>query len=227
MRTRSFRSPRLLPAAALVTAGALVLAACGTDDTDTEPPAGNELSTNAGETPRGGTTGEDPPIEAPDLSEEESGADDPEGQDAPDTEPVSAGLLEPTDASLTVSDIRIGVREDADRVVFELDGTGTPGYEVSYVAEPSQQGSGMAVEVPGDAFLQVQINGQTLPIDADLTETPVGTVSSGQATVVGGVAFSGQFEGLAQSFIGVNGRERPFTAFLLDSPTRLVVDIER
>lgn len=225
MRTRSFRSSRLFPVAAVLTAGALVLAACGTDDTDTEPPAGTELS-NADEEAESRTHNEDPPIEAPTLSDDDSGADDPEGEAGPNTEPVSAGLLEPTDASLAIADIRIGVRENADRVVFELDGTGTPGYEVAYIPEPTQQGSGHSVDVDGDTFLQVQINGQTLPIGNDLTETPVGTVSSGQATVVEGVAFSGQFEGVAQSFIGVEGQERPFTAFLINNPTRLVVDIE-
>ena len=121
----------------------------------------------------------------------------------------------------------MGDYQGKDRVVFELDGRGVPNYSVDYVDAPAQQGSGFPVEVQGDSFLQVMIGGQVLPTETGLEEVPVGTVTGDDATGVAGVAFAGQFEGQAQAVIGLEGTDRAFSAFLLQNPTRLVVDIER
>lgn len=129
--------------------------------------------------------------------------------------------------SLIVSEIRMGDFQGKDRVVFELDGTGTPSYTVDYVDAPAQQGSGLPVEVSGDSFLQVMIGGQILPTETDMTEVPVGLIAGDAAAGVTGVAFAGQFEGQAQAVIGLDGTDRDFSAFLLQNPTRLVVDIDR
>lgn len=129
--------------------------------------------------------------------------------------------------ALVLNKIRIGEHQGNDRVVFELAGQGTPGYSISYVPSPAQQGSGQAIDVPGSNFLQVLITGQTLPPAPDGSdEAARGTISAQEATQVQGVYFAGQFEGAAQSVIGVEGK-RPYSAFLLENPTRLVVDIQR
>lgn len=213
MRTRH---RRLVAAAALTVTASLAMAGCGAD-TSSDAPATSQTT----------TAGSSPAALAQALSPEETEAADPTAgptDSAPKREEPAATSER---AELVVSEIRMGDFRGRDRVVFELDGRGTPSYTVDYVDTPAQQGSGFPVEVSGDSFLQVMIGGQILPPETDMEEVPVGTVSGDDATGVAGVAFAGQFEGQAQAVIGLEGSDRAFSAFLLQNPTRLVVDIER
>ena len=211
------RHRRLAAAAALTAATSLALVGCGAD-----------TSTDTSSTSQTTTAGSSPAALAGDLSPDETKADDPSNGPA-DSSPKTADSDEASAgrAELVVSEIRMGDFQGKDRVVFELEGAGTPSYSVDYVDVPAQQGSGFPVEVPGDSFLQVMIGGQILPTETDMTEVPVGVITGDPAAGVTGVAFAGQFEGMAQSVIGLDGTDRDFSAFLLQNPTRLVVDIER
>jgi hypothetical protein len=60
---------------------------------------------------------------------------------------------------VTVRDIRLGRQDGFDRGVFEVGGTGTPGWDARYVEAASSQGSGEAVDVAGAAILQVALTG--------------------------------------------------------------------
>lgn len=214
MRTRHHR---LAAAAALTATAALVLAGCGADEPAQDPATSSETT----------TAGSSPAALAEGLSPEETEASDPAARPA-DPEPKSEQSDDAAErAQLVVSEIRVGDYQGRDRVVFELDGQGTPGYSVNYVEDPVQQGSGFPVEVDGDSFLQVTLMNQVLPTETDMTEVPVGTASADEVTGVAGVAFTGQFEGQSRSVIGLEGSDRDFTAFLLQDPTRLVVDIDR
>ncbi|AWH94838.1 AMIN-like domain-containing (lipo)protein [Dietzia psychralcaliphila] len=210
------RHRRLAAAAALTAVASLGLAGCGAD-TSTDTPATSQS-----------TTAESSPAAlARALAPDETETSDPAARPA-DSAPKSEDPGDVAErAQLVVTEIRVGDFQGKDRVVFELEGQGLPGYSVDYVDAPAQQGSGFPVEVSGDSFLQVMIRDQVLPTTASMSEVPVGTVSSDEATGVSGVAFAGQFEGQAQSVIGLEGSDRAFSAFLLQNPTRLVVDIER
>lgn len=210
------RDRRLLAAAALTITASLAVVGCGSD-----APTGTPDSSQTT------TAGSSPAALAQALSPEETEAADPTAgptDSAPKSEEPDATTGR---AELVVSEIRMGDFRGRDRVVFELDGRGTPSYSVDYVSAPAQQGSGFPVEVSGDSFLQVMIGGQILPTETDMEEVPVGTVTGDDATGVAGVAFTGQFEGQAQAVIGLEGADRPFSAFLLQNPTRLVVDVQR
>lgn len=129
-------------------------------------------------------------------------------------------------ASLTVVDIRTGRHDGFDRVVYELDGTGMPGWRVGYVDAAVQQGSGFSVELAGEAVLEVLIDGSGYPFDTGVEEF------SGAMPILGDPGSSvveingrGVFEGVAQSFIGVRDADTPFSVYSLENPTRLVVDI--
>jgi len=208
---------RLAAAAALATAASLALVGCGTDTSTPESPTSSQTT----------TAGSSPAALAQTLRGDEATAEDTTAGRVTDTSPKSALVDQQAPPRLTVTEIRVGEHRGEDRVVFELAGSGTPGYTVEYVAAPAQQGSGNPVEVPGDSFLQVTIDGQALPTETGVTEVAVGTVSGDEAPGVAGVAFAGQFEGRAQAVIGLDGTDRAFSAFLLQDPTRLVVDIGR
>lgn len=213
----SIRHRRLAAAAAFTAAASLALVGCGADS-----------STDAPATEQTTTAGSSPAARADALSPDETAAADPSNGPT-DSAPKNSESDQstPERAQLVVSEIRMGDYQGKDRVVFELEGTGTPGYSVDYVDAPAQQGSGFPVEVSGDSFLQVMIRDQVLPTETDLEEVPVGVMTGDAAAGVTGVAFAGQFEGQAQAVIGLDGTDRSFSAFLLQNPTRLVVDIER
>ena len=211
------RHRRLAAAAALTAAASLALAGCGAD-TSTDAPATSQTT----------TAGSSPAALADVLAPDETEADDPSNGPS-DSSPKGAESTDsaPEHTQLVISEIRMGDFQGKDRVVFELSGNGTPSYTVDYVDAPVQQGSGFPVEISGDSFLQVLIGGQALPTETGMEEVPVGLMSGDAAARVTGVAFAGQFEGQAQSVIGLDGTDRDFSAFLLQNPTRLVVDIER
>lgn len=117
-----------------------------------------------------------------------------------------------------------------DRVVFELDGTGTPGWRVEYTTTPVAEGSGEPVKIKGTVFLMLFLSGVGYSFDTgiepafdDTTRLP-GTGTRKIAEIKPG---AGPWEGAQQAFIGLHGAQRPFRVFALTNPTRVVVDVRR
>lgn len=136
-----------------------------------------------------------------------------------DTEEASA------DARVTVRDIRVGRHDGFDRVVLEMGGTGTPGWDVRYVDEASSQGSGNPVEVAGDAVLQVTVTGAGYPYDTGVEEyAGADPLAVAGTEVVTEVAFDNTFEGTTVAFVGTTDRS-PFRVYLLENPVRIVVEV--
>jgi hypothetical protein len=201
---RAVVSPSLLLAAAL-------LAACGSGDPATSPSASTSEVSSPSSPPTAPTTAEAP----------ETSADAPpfEGDTQPATREASA------DAQVTVSDIRTGRQDGYDRVVLELGGTGTPGWDVRYVDQAYSQGTGDPVEVAGEAVLQVTITGAGYPYDTGVEEWsgPDPLPGNGTRTVTE-VAWDATFEGTSVAFVGTTG-EAPFRVYALEDPTRVVVEV--
>ncbi|MCZ2838260.1 AMIN-like domain-containing (lipo)protein [Modestobacter sp. VKM Ac-2985] len=138
---------------------------------------------------------------------------------------TSADTADPVDPEgLTVTAVRAAEHEGYDRVVFELAGSGTPGWQVEYVDAPSSQGSGAAVEVPGAAFLQVTLQGTSYPYETGAEEVARGPVSVSGTDTVQGVVYDATFEGTSVAWIGTSA-EVPFRVSALSDPTRLVVEV--
>jgi hypothetical protein len=205
---------RLAPAlvAAVVTCCS-ALAGCGGDDP--EPTASSSsASSPAEETSASPTTGS-------------GDTDDDGGTDAPpfpaDAETDTADPS--SDSLVTVTDIRVGRHDGFDRVVFEVDGTGTPGWSVQYVDDPSSQGSGEPVDVEGDAVLQVVLTGVGYPYDTGVDEyASHDPLSAADTETVTEVVFDGTFEGQTEAFVGT-AAEVPFRVYLLEGPTRVVLEV--
>jgi hypothetical protein len=129
---------------------------------------------------------------------------------------------------LGLTGVRVARHPDFDRVVFDLAGTGTPGWHVEYTVRPRADGSGDPVKLRGTVYLQVILRGMGLPYDTgvtpegDSTTRIPGTGTQGIAEIAPG----GVFEGDQQAFIGLTGAPRPFRAFALANPTRVVVDVQ-
>ncbi|KQT94623.1 hypothetical protein ASG49_07205 [Marmoricola sp. Leaf446] len=145
--------------------------------------------------------------------------------------PPFTGDLRPDDGGpgegngLGVTGVRVGRQDGFDRVVFDLGGTGTPGWRVSYVARPVQDGSGDPVRIAGSAYLQVDLRGLGMPSDTGVPEFGDSTTRVRGTGGIAEVAPGSVFEGQQQAFIGLTGSRRPFRVFALTGPTRVVVDV--
>lgn len=129
-------------------------------------------------------------------------------------------------AELVVTGVRVGKHETFDRVVFDLQGTGEPGWFVEYTDNPAQQGSGNPIEFAGDTAINLNIDGTLMPFELGLDDPQLGTIK-GTDQVVTEIISQGTFEGRSQFVIGIRGSERPFSVQVLQEPPRLVVDIHR
>jgi hypothetical protein len=207
------------PAAALVLL--LALAGCAGGS-----PEASEASPTPSETASAAPSPE--PSPAP-SGDDDGGTATDEPADA-DAEPFPADTSTDTGVPgegsvLTVTDVRVGAHDAFDRVVFDLGGTGTPGWTVEYVDEALDDGSGNPVEVGGDAVLQVRISGTAMPMDSGVVEYSGDPIDPGGAAVEQ-VVYRFVFEGYTTAFIGVAGEPRAFRVFALENPTRVVVDVQ-
>jgi hypothetical protein len=128
---------------------------------------------------------------------------------------------------LGLTGVRTAQHPGYDRVVFDLGGTGTPGWRVEYTTDPRTEGSGDPVTLKGTVFLQVILRGVGLPFDTGLApfgDSTTRVPGSGTKTMAE-IAPGGVFEGEQQAFIGLTGTKRPFRVFSLANPTRVVVDV--
>jgi hypothetical protein len=124
---------------------------------------------------------------------------------------------------VTVRDIRIGGHDGFDRVVLEVGGTGTPGWDVRYVDAASSQGSGDTIDVAGDAVLQVTLTGAGYPYATGVEEY-AGSAAGAGTSAVTEVIFDGTYEGTSVAYVGT-GATTPFRVYALENPTRVVVEV--
>lgn len=144
----------------------------------------------------------------------------------PASEASTAASAEPGEgAQLTVSGVRIAHHDGYDRVVVDLGGTGTPGWDVSYVDAAADPGTGKVLQLPGSAVLQVGISGAGYPYATGVSEySSRAVLTAAGTTAVAGVRFVGTYEGTSTAFIGTNG-QAPFRVSALSGPTRVVIDV--
>ncbi len=200
---------------ASVAAGALMLtalAACGDPAPRTDPAATAPSVYSAAPSAAPTTPGSPSPTPTPPFQAD-----------------TTADTADPsTNAMLTVRNIRAAHHDGYDRVVFELGGTGTPGWLVDYVDQAIDEPSGNPVNIPGPSFLRVVISGVGYPMDTGIEEyagpNPLRPTGMEEVTAV---AFQGTFEGQSLALIGIDEDDRaPFRVFALKDPTRVVVDIQ-
>ena len=202
-------------AAALLTLALLGTAACGDDpdDPDDQQPVATDPTSSA-------TAPADPePSGTATVDPGDPGPSDPAFP--ADTKPDDGGYGE--GGPRWVTGVRVARHEGFDRVVFDLDGPGDPGWYVRYIKEPRQDGSGDPVAVQGDTYLQVVLRGMGYPGFDGIPEIDLGTTPG--AGSVTEVVTASVFEGDHLLFVGLDGGKRPFRVFSLSDPTRVVVDV--
>lgn len=212
---RTFGSARVLAAAAI----ALAATGCHGDSatpivTVTQSPVTTDLTTLM-------------PSDQPAPTTQPPSTEQPPADEAP----FPADLLTDTadassDAALSPIALRFGAHEGYDRIVLDLEGTGTPGWTSQYTDDPRLDGSGDAVDLDGSAYLVTTVTGLRYPTEEGAHDfvgqrrfTPQG------GGVVREVMYGDVFEGTANVYVGL-ASEQPFRVFLLQNPTRVVIDVQ-
>lgn len=240
---------RTASTAAALAAVALLLAGCtGGQPRSEEPGVGLSSPAPVASAPADSSPSPDDGS-GDDGSDDDGSGDDGPGDDGPgdDDAPVAsateaadgppfpantrADSARPTgegETFLSVTDIRVAEHDRYDRVVFDLDGTGSgkPGWRVEYVERASDDGSGKAVRVDGDAILQVSLTGTAMPADSGVEEFSRDRVEPDDLESVEEIVYRHWFEGTTTAFLGVDEGKQPFRVFLLENPARVVVDVQ-
>lgn len=129
----------------------------------------------------------------------------------------------PGNSNLVFTDVRVAHHEGFDRTVLEFIGTGTPGWQVNYVKQAVQEGSGTVVPLGGDAVLAITASDTTWPAPGYYSG-PARFEPDGAGRIVD-VYVGGTFEGYTAVAVGFDGDRAPFRVFALTEPSRLVVDV--
>ncbi len=137
------------------------------------------------------------------------------------TAEVKKGL----ERSVTLQSVGTSTCEGFDRVVFEFNTPATPGYRVRYTDRPIRQcGSGNAVPVAGDAWLEVRM----IPAQSH-TDAGQATIAQRNRTVnlpnLRQLVQTCDFEGEVTWVLGVGSPKR-FRVVELTNPSRIVVDVK-
>lgn len=138
--------------------------------------------------------------------------------------PVTGGSTPGTDGTW-IADVRTAGQQGYDRVVFEFTDV-VPTYEVAYADPPFVATNDEEVEVEGEAFLRVRMEGTSsfnLNEGVPVYEGPDRV--TGDTQVVTEVVDVDDFEALVIWVVGLT-EQRPFVVTELTDPARLVIDIE-
>lgn len=128
-------------------------------------------------------------------------------------------------SQVVLTTIRTASHTGVDRVVLEFSGSGAPGWDVEYVTKATSQGSGNDVAVQGSSILSITATGTTYP-EPNAPFAAKRVLGDGKGLVTE-VINDSTFEGRTVVFVGLSSEKKPFDVHVMQSPTRLVVDIVR
>ena len=106
-----------------------------------------------------------------------------------------------------------------------MEGEGEPGWFTSYTDSPTQQASGKPVEVQGNAFLNLGIEGTPWPSTPELKEKYMQPGTTPGAGVVSAVNYTTTFEAQTQLIIGLE-KKTAYSVTYLKDPSRVVIDFQ-
>lgn len=210
---------------AALAAGALAITSCGSGEADPDPATTPPSQSSAA-----------PETSPDDAATETEAAEDQEDHQESELSGFSQETIsteefpsppEGWEESQHLVDVRIGHHEGYDRVVFEHSGPSELAYQVEYIDQPTDQGMGEPVDVPGEVYLSVSVAGLGTPpdeYDPDATLSgPVEGVQT-QSQLIQGIHALGTFEGQSSYFIGLD-QPRDFRVQMAEDPVRIIIDL--
>jgi len=133
----------------------------------------------------------------------------------------------PPTETLLLTDVRMAGHPCFDRIVFEFEGVGPPGFEVGYLeSPPTEDPTGNPVDLAGSVFLEIRMQSASgFDFEANVPSyTGPARLAPGDTTYAREAARTGDFEAILAWVVGLD-EGRDFKVSTLADPTRLVVDI--
>ncbi|MCZ2219847.1 hypothetical protein NUW87_00430 [Corynebacterium pilbarense] len=230
LHSRKFSPTRSRALCAALAVTALAVAGCGAETGDTEPSVepetGSVTTSAASSTALASTSAATDNATEADTKDVSAAAAPAGAQSATAFTLEDTHLQNPGHPELQIEDVRAGSHEGVDRVVVELSGAGTPNVLAGYTADPRQQASGLPLVPAGNAYFELIIQGVPWSMglsEADLAKADPADVAAGG---IQEIADGGIFEADAQYIVGLNA-QRPYNLYLLENPTRVVVDFQK
>jgi hypothetical protein len=162
------------------------------------------------------------------VAASDTATEEPSG-DATPTPSAFEGGRDPVDLpgdgglGALLTDVRAASQDGFDRVVFEF-AKALPGANVEYVSSPIVAcGSGLPVEISGDALLEVRMFAAVAHDEAGEPTFGPQAISPGLASIIEVVTIC-DFEGQVTWIVGLSN-EADFVVVTLADPARVVVDI--
>ena len=206
----------------------IALTACqGPSTTDGSPTAQPTESAGSPSAPASEPPSSDSPSsEPPSSATPEPGTEEPVPSDELGAFTCELPIVEdPTVPIANIVDVRIGVHDGYDRVVFEFE-QGTPELSLSRAEPPFvSDGSGLPVEVDGTHFIALLMRGGTVQTDEGTSSYDGPREFSDEAPALVHLVEGGDFERQSTWYLGL-AEESCVRVLLLDEPHRLVIDIE-
>lgn len=146
------------------------------------------------------------------------------GAAVPAASAASAGSAASMTQTPVLTGIRSGRHADFDRVVLDLSGH-RPEFFIRSVDQLYYDGSGLPVSLPGAYFLEVRLAPAAAHDDnGNPTYTGPRQFGTPALTNVQAVAITGDYEAYLTVGLGMR-RDSWHRVFLLDAPTRVVIDV--
>lgn len=131
----------------------------------------------------------------------------------------------PDTAGLVLAEVRTGIHEGYDRIVFEHAGQGAPGWRAEYVSTPVEPGSGFPLQVEGEKFLYVSAAGLS-QAGTDHQHLELSDWADDEDTVFEDVVTTFVHNGRASYYLGLDA-ERKFrvSVWEYEDGPRLIIDV--
>jgi len=151
-----------------------------------------------------------------------------ENKDESDDFEGTSGITEKKPGSenaALLKEIRTAAHKNFDRVVFEFEGPTLPGYHIEYIDKPVRQcGSGNAVELKGDGWLEISFQSANAHTD-DGKPTITSRAFSPNLNIIKELKSTCDFEAEVAWVAGVASPNK-YRVLELTNPTRLAVDVK-
>lgn len=139
------------------------------------------------------------------------------------TDPATTAMVSSDGPSHLVG-IRVGAHDGYDRIVLDFQGS-NPQYDAKYVPQLLQDGSGRPVDVAGNAFLQITMQGAAAHDEhGHPTYTGAHILDTPSLKEVKAVALTGDFESVLTVGLGIAKKDN-YSISTLSTPTRLIIDV--
>ena len=163
------------------------------------------------------------PVEVPSLSAAPSA--EPSEDALPDFACAFPVIGDGTVPRAQLTDVRVGSHAGYDRIVFEFE-NGLPELEVTQATPPLlQDGSGLEMDVAGEAFLQILMRGGTKQTETGGSSYPGPREFTTGFDQLVELEEGGDFEAVSTWYAGL-AADTCVRGFTLDGPPRIVIDVE-